>query len=224
MTKYVSKDFKLLKSFVHSEFFFQQKFLKKKYSNKNLKKVYFLQKDSLSIINPSSSIKSIKQLIRLFQFFKVSKKPELQLIINNRPYDFLLYFFLKKHNLKIPSIKTYLDSDLVKDSKNSKIVLALNCLLNTRSDIFYKSDKIFNILYKINACDENKFFPNYKLHNDVDSFKKFIYILILLKHSLKASKAVKKPQVSKKLNLVKKEEFSNLVLNPLKKSNFTNKK
>jgi hypothetical protein len=192
MVKYASKDFKLLKSFIHSEFFFQQKILNKKYSNRNVKKIYFLQKSSLSILNPSLGLKSIKQLIRLFQFFKTCKVPQLQIIVNNKPFDFLLYFFLKKNKLKPSFIKTYLDKELIKDSSNSKIVVAINSLLNFRSDLYYKADERFNILYKINASNENKGLFNYKSHNDIDSFKKLIYILIILKHSLRVSKKKRK--------------------------------
>lgn len=182
--KYISKDFKLLKSFVQSEFFFQQKKFDKRYHFNFLKKKYSFRKEALVINDPISNLKHIKQFVRLIQFVNVSTRPALFMLLNNEQYfDLLVYFWETKLN-NSACFYAALNDTLSRDLNFSKMVITLNCFLNFQSDFFYKSANNYNILYKINPVKEFSSFQNFKLNSDVDSLKKFIYLLVVLKQAL----------------------------------------
>lgn len=177
------KEYKLLKSFINSEFFFQNN----KYVNNYVSKQYFLQKNLLTVLDPVVHLKEIKQLIRFLQLLKKNDFPSLQIVVKNPQFDFLVYDFIKKNFNGNVRIENFLNSDLKKDVSYSRFVLLLDCFLNKESDFFHKlNNSGFSLIYKVNSQLEKSFFQNYKIHSNIDSVKKLIFLLIIIKQILKS--------------------------------------
>jgi hypothetical protein len=170
----------LLKSFINSEFFIQQKKLKNLELNKHTSNLYFYKKQSLITLNPFIQFKLIKQFLRLLQLTKKSTFPFLYILVKNSQFNFLIYEFTKQNKNLFP-IDVELDSDLLKDTQISKLILLLNCFFQEKSTIFSKSNINYNLLYKINSINESLYLNNYKMINDIDTIKKLIFILAIIK-------------------------------------------
>ena len=172
--------FALLKSFINSEFFVQQKNFKNLEFNKQTLNTYLFKKQSLAVLNPFIQFKIVKQFLRLLQLTKKSNLPFLYILVKNSQFNFLIYEFTK-HNKNLFPIDVELDSDLLKDTDISKLVLLLNCFFYEKSIIFSKSNKNYNLVFKINSLNEFLDINHYKMLNDIEKIKKLIFILVIIK-------------------------------------------
>jgi len=170
----------LLKSFINSEFFVQQKKYKNVEFNKQTSNLYFYKKESLTILDPFIQLKFIKQFLRLLQLTKKSNLPFLYILVKNLQFNFLVYEFTK-HNKNLFPIDVELDSDLLKDTNISKLVLLLNCFFYEKSITFSKSNINYNLLVKVNSLNEFLYSNHYKILNDIETLKKLIFLLAIIK-------------------------------------------
>ena len=85
--------FALLKSFINSEFFVQQKNFKNLEFNKQTLNTYLFKKQSLAVLNPFIQFKIVKQFLRLLQLTKKSNLPFLYILVKNSQFNFLIYEF-----------------------------------------------------------------------------------------------------------------------------------
>ena len=81
----------LLKSFINSEFFVQQKKYKNIEFNKQTSNLYLYKKESLTTLDPFIQLKFIKQFLRLLQITKKSNLPFLYILVKNLKFNFLIY-------------------------------------------------------------------------------------------------------------------------------------
>ena len=151
----------LLKSFINSEFFVQQKKYKNIEFNKQTSNLYLYKKESLTTLDPFIQLKFIKQFLRLLQLTKKSNLPFLYILVKNLQFNFLIYEFTK-HNKNLFPIDVELDSDLLKDTNISKLVLLLNCFFYEKSITFSKSNINYNLLVKVNSLNEFLYSNHYK--------------------------------------------------------------
>lgn len=179
--RYHTLEFKLLKSFINSEFCFQQKKIKHLEFYKQSINTYVYKKDALTILDPFIHFKTIKQFIRLLQFIKKTNYPLLYILVKNTQINFLIYEFIKQNYYSLFPVDVVLDSDLLTDIAISKVVLLLNCFFFEQSELFSKSNKNYNLIFKINSLNESLYYNQYKILNDVENIKKLIFLLVLIK-------------------------------------------
>jgi hypothetical protein len=131
-------------------------------------------------------IKSLKQTLRLVQF--VNSKNENQILVcsSNKQSLKLLNFELEsfekkgKVNIKSGLTKTVLLKNI------SQVLFLLEDPLLNKKRIFKKlfEDKIY-LVNKINLKVEQNNWGAYKVNNDLNSFKKLIFLVVLLRQALK---------------------------------------
>ena len=170
----------LLKSFIHSEFFVQQKKFKNLELNKQTSQLYTFKNQSLVTLNPFIQFKLVKQFLRLLQLTKKSNFPFLYVLVKNSQFNFLISEFTKQNKNLFP-IDVEMDSDLLKDTNISKLILLLNCFFYEKSIVFTKSNKNYNLLVKVNSLNEFLYLNHYKILNDIETLKKLIFILAIIK-------------------------------------------
>ena len=171
--------FLLLKSLIDSDFLFLDQTSKKQFrSLKSLSRV-----DSLTIksLDPLEVIKSVKQFIRILQFLKKQQKSFLHLWIENKQHLDLVDSFLKSSNLSIPtSIKVTLSKESIPFDV-TQMLLVLNQPLNNNKTLFKRLfDKNIFIVNKVNSRLEKNNWGTYKIYNDLNDFKKIIFLLVIL--------------------------------------------
>jgi hypothetical protein len=170
----------LLKSFIHSEFFIQQKKFRNLELDNQTSQLYTFKNQSLVTLNPFIQFKLVKQFLRLLQITKKSNLPFLYILVKNSQFNFLIYEFTKQNKHLFP-IDVELDSDLLKDTNISKLILLLNCFFYEKSTVFTKSNKNYNLLVKVNSLNEFLYPNHYKILNDIETHKKLIFILTIIK-------------------------------------------
>ena len=128
------------------------------------------------LLEPAEVIKSLKQVIRLLAFLAKKKNPMLYIHSKNLFLSKLLHFFANK-----PTDKLSLDNDFafMRFNKNGAIL----SLDNYNSNNFYKHffNKHVYLINEINAYTRLNDFGLYKVHNSLDSYKKLIFLAVLLK-------------------------------------------
>ena len=132
--------------------------------------------NSSAILEPGEAIKSLKQLIRLFNFLSKKKNPMLYVQAKNSFLIKLLYFFANKAEDKISLDNNFAFMNF---NKNSAI-LSLDSL---NSSNLYKHffNKNLYIIAEVNTFLKTNDYGSYKLHNTIDNYKKLILLAILLK-------------------------------------------
>jgi hypothetical protein len=130
--------------------------------------------------------KSLKQLIRLFQFLYSHKKSKLLLWVDNKQYQHLLTELFeqlpKQHSFQV-------ELDLFKNksfTKTPQILIALNRTLNAnKKTLKYLFEQDILLITKINNQFEKNNLSAYKIYNDLSDFKKLIFIIALIEETLK---------------------------------------
>ena len=98
------KSLKFFDSLINSDFLILEKKTKIK-ENRFLKsnlKLLNNKKNSFSLLNYFELIKTLKQFIRILQFFKNTKNPLLLLDFNNKQFLKISELFFKKYNFILP--------------------------------------------------------------------------------------------------------------------------
>jgi hypothetical protein len=146
-----------------------------------------LNKENLhyQILDILEIIKSIKQLIRLFQFLNTKNSSVLQICTLNKQTLNLLKFYLKTHlsNSSV-SLSTSL-TNKKKINKDLKLLLMLEEPLKNNKNIFKNliEENIF-IINKWNNKIEKNNWGTYKVYNDLSDFKKIIFLISLIRQTL----------------------------------------
>lgn len=180
-----NKKFKtlLLDGLICSDFLFLNKNLKNK--NRHLKSLYNINNETALYLDPMETLKSIKQFIRILQFFKKQKKKFLHVLLKNKQYSKIIQTFLKDSDLNLScSIKESISRDNTL-LPNDQLLLILDSINNDHS--FFKKlfDKNIFLINKINSKIEQNNWGTYKIYNDLNDFKKLIFIFVLMDLILK---------------------------------------
>lgn len=180
MKKKISISF--FKKLIDSDFLILDTYsaIENRYFKESLSKV-IKKKNSFILLEPFETLKSIKQLIRILQFFKRQANPLLHIEVENKQFlDILDTFIIKKPNiLPIKLKKSVSDKRIQKE--NSNFILFLNQIISNKmntkllKNLFYENIFIVN---KINSKLEEK--NSYKIFNDFNTFKKLIFLLVLI--------------------------------------------
>lgn len=169
--------FQLLKSFIQSDFLFLDKKLKK--SNRFLNYSMKVKSNSVSYLSSTETLKSIKQFLRILQFLSSKDKKLIHIILKNRQFIKIAETVFDTKDLNA--------SFVIKDSinlKNSNVedqLLILFDHINNNSLLLKKLfDKNIFLINKINTKTEQNNWGSYKVYNELDDFKKFIFFLVLI--------------------------------------------
>jgi len=176
------KTFNFFYSLINSDFLLLDNSSVSKKNNRFLKSNLKLlnNKEFFLLLNYSETIKTLKQFIRILQFFKNTKNPLLLLDIKNRQFSKIIDLYINNNKdilpLKFNNNTLNIDKDF-----SSFILLLENSFLNEKN-LFKKLiySKIFTII-KINSIIEKNNFSSYKIFNSLKILKKFIFLLVLLK-------------------------------------------
>ena len=178
MQKQIIKDL-LLTSIINSDFLILDQPLHK--NLRHIKSRVHYKTLNLSSLDLFEIVKSLKQLIRSLTFLSKSEQKFLHIWVEDKQYIRILNLFFENN---IPSLKVFVKGALTQ-MQCQKTVNQLLLLLNTplKSDtkllkrIFQKD--IF-LITKINSKLEKKNWGTYKIYNDLQNFKKFIFLIVIL--------------------------------------------
>lgn len=176
---------KLFNSLLQSDFcLFQKKSVKQtSFTNSIVKLNSSKCINSLDLLQIS---KSLKQLVRLFQFLKSQKKSQLLLWVDNKQHQHLLNELLKTTPQQNCTFQIELDLFRNKEFTNvSQVLIALNQTLNAnKKTLKYLFEQNILLLTKINSSIENNNLNMYKIFNDLSDFKKLVFIVALIEQIL----------------------------------------
>lgn len=129
--------------------------------------------------------KSLKQLVRLFQFLKSQKKSQLLLWVDNKQHQHLLNELLQTKEQDC-AFQIELDLFRNKEFANvSQVLIALNQTLSAnKKTLKYLFEQNILLLTKINSSLENNNLNTYKIFNDLSDFKKLVFIVALIEQIL----------------------------------------
>ena len=181
---------KLIESFLDSDFLILDSELSK---NHHYNKIKIITKTNVVIaLNPLLLLSSLKQLIRVFQFLKNHKsnfnakrskrqqQPFIQIYLKNILHKEIFELFFKKY---ICNNLLKINNNFLSEMKNPGIInsaLLINYSISKQPNLLKNLfEKKFFILNSINPTLE--FSDNfYKIFNDIESLKKFIYVMSLI--------------------------------------------
>lgn len=202
-------DTNLIKSLINSDFLLVEKKRSKYKPNLRFESLNtYLNEREISFLDPLETLKTLKQMIRLFHIAKNKKKE----------YKIDLHFFLDEENTIMSYlIKTLLDNELVKsqlsfdinennlNSKNLKDKRKFNVSFILDKDVskdknfmkkqFYKGNFLF---FKINSKLE-RIQNSYKIYNNFDDYKKTLFFISFLKQILVKQYLIKNYEIQKKI-------------------------
>ena len=198
----------LIKSLINSDFLLIEK---KKNKNKHNSRFESLttsfNKQEISLLDPLETLKTLKQIIRLFHFAKTETKQKLD-----------MHFFIDEENTTLSYlIKNLLNTELInsqasfginnntQNSRNlkKKKFFQLGFILdkqlskdkNFMKKQFYKGNFLF---VKVNSQIE-KTQNSYKIHNNFEDYKKALFFISFLKQILLKQYSIKKHEIQKKV-------------------------
>lgn len=166
----------LIKHSIKTDFF-----ILKNEKKQNTKRFIVLSNKNVNLLDVIELNFLLKQFIRILQFTK--KNPNSINIVNSNKQNLkiLKSFFLKNKNT-IQKNFFFSDGSL----KNKELTLSknpdLNIIINKRND-----KNLLNL--EINTIMQNFRTGHYKLINDLNSFKKLIFFISVLKNVLKVKKS-----------------------------------
>jgi hypothetical protein len=185
MIKKNKNKFQLLKSFIDSDFLFLNKKLKK--SNRFLSNSTRLGVNSVSYLNSAETLKSVKQFLRILQFLSSKDKKIIHIVLKNRQFIKIAERVFNKNGCDFSySVK---DSLNIQNSEIEDQLLILFDNINNNPLLLKKLfDKNIFLINKINTKIEQSNWGSYKVYNEVDDFKKFIFFLVLIELTLHKNK------------------------------------
>ena len=185
MIKKTTKKFQLLKNFIDSDFLFLNKSLKK--SNRFLIHSTKLKSGSVSYLNSSETLKSVKQFLRILQFLSSKDKKTIHIVLKNKQFIKIGETIFDAEDSNI--FYTVKDSVNLKGQAVEDQLLILFDHVNNNSLLLKKLfDKNIFLINKMNTKTEQNNWGSYKIYNEVDDFKKFIFFLALIQLTLNKNK------------------------------------
>jgi hypothetical protein len=168
-------------SLINSDFLLLEKrnIIKRNRFLKSNLKLLNNKKSSFSVLNYLELIKTLKQFIRILQFFKNTKDPILLLDFNNKQFSKVADLFFKKHDFILP-VEFKKKGSLFKKKSPFVLFLDKNFLnnKNTLRKLVYSN--IF-IIIQINSFVNSLNSSSYKIFNSFNTLKKLIFLMILIK-------------------------------------------
>lgn len=168
-------------SLINSDFLLLEKknIIKKNRFLKSNLKLLNNKKSSFSVLNYLELIKTLKQFIRILQFFKNAKDPLLLLDFNNKQFLKVADLFFKKHDFILP-VEFKKKASLSKKKSPFILFLDKNFLnnKNTLKKLVYSN--IF-IIIQINSFVNSLNSSSYKIFNSFNTLKKLIFLIVLIK-------------------------------------------
>ena len=156
----------------------KNKLKKNRFLKSNLK-LLNNKKNSFSLLNYFELLKTLKQFVRILQFFKNTKNPLLLMDFNNKQFLKISDLFFQKHNFILP---VEFKKNASFSSQKSPFVLFLDKNFlnnkNTLKKLFYAN--IF-IIIQINSFVTNLNSSSYKIFNSFNTIKKLVFLMVLLK-------------------------------------------
>lgn len=170
---------KLLSSLLTSDLiYFPVTNSKKKDLNYYSKKIEINKSSSYVLLNVFVLLQSLKQIIRLLQFNLKHYKNSVQVITSNPLYNQIIDYVSKAHGIKDSKINARLKFD---NKLNSKVIVAIgnDTALNTSYLIQKLSNNNINSIILINTLFSKNLFGNYKLFNNINNYKKLMFLLVI---------------------------------------------
>lgn len=169
----------LLKGIIDSDFLFLNQSCNKQLSHLNIHSKYKNLK--LTSLNLFEMLKTLKQLIRSLKFLSNSKNKILHVWLKNNQYLYILDLFIHTIAGHIDfSIKNSLPRNSFNHLKTQSLFLLDVPLKNNKKTI----KRIFNenifLINKINLKLEKNNWGAYKVYNNLENFKKFLFLFILI--------------------------------------------
>lgn len=177
------KNFIFLENLIDFNFIFLDSHISKtssfdkvQFSNQFLNKTF-------KIIDPLILIKMLKQCSRLLRYLKYKKKSKLFLHFDNIYFSKLLEILLKQQKIDTSGLKVQSKLKNINNSINNR----LNCIFLSRrySDIKLKNSFFSKNIFLINEINDFSEFNNlgtYKVYNNINDLKKFIFLFLFIKH------------------------------------------
>jgi hypothetical protein len=178
MQKQIIKDL-LLTSIINSDFLILDE-----PSNKNLRpiksRVHYKTLNLVSL-DLFEVVKSLKQLIRSLTFLSKSEQRFLHVWVENKQYIRILNLFFDNNlsNLRV-FVKGALTQTQCQKTVNQLLLLLTTPLKSDMQLLKRVFQKDIFLVTKINAKLEKKNWGTYKLYNDLQNFKKFIFLIVIL--------------------------------------------
>ena len=197
----------LIKSLINSDFLLIEK---KKQKNKHNLRFESLttsfDKQEISLLDPLETLKTLKQIIRLFHFAKTKKqKLDMNFFIDE---ENTTLSYLIKNLLNIELINSQVSFGINNKTQNSRSLkkkkfFQLSFILdkqlskdkNFMKKQFYKGNFLF---VKVNSQIE-KTQNSYKIHNNFEDYKKALFFISFLKQILLKQYSIKRHEIQKKV-------------------------
>ena len=163
-------------------------------------------KQEISLLDPLETLKTLKQIIRLFYFAKTKKqKLDMNFFIDE---ENTTLSYLIKNLLNIELINSQVSFGINNKTQNSRSLkkkkfFQLNFILdkqlskdkNFMKKQFYKGNFLF---VKVNSQIE-KTQNSYKIHNNFEDYKKALFFISFLKQILLKQYSIKRHEIQKKV-------------------------
>lgn len=168
-------------SLINSDFLLLEKknLIKKNRFLKSNLKLLNNKKSSFSLLNYFELIKTLKQFIRILQFFKNTKNPLLLLDFNNKQFSKISDLFFQKQNSILP-IQLKKKASFLNKSSPFVLFLDKNFLKNKNAIKKLVYSNVF-IIVQINSFVNSLNSSSYKIFNSFNTLKKLIFLIVLLK-------------------------------------------
>ena len=145
------------------------------------------KKEFFSLLNFFELQKTLKQFIRILQFFKNCKSPLLLLNIKNKQFLKISNFYFKTNQNILP-ITFKSDILLLKNLSLFALLVEENSILDNQNSLKNLIESKIYIINQINSFIESQNNSFYKIFNTFENSKKLIFLLILFKKFYSKSK------------------------------------
>ena len=169
----------LLKSVINSDFLFLESVI-----NKDLRHIkYKLNSQGLKVssLDLFETLKSLKQLIRSLKFLSNQESNILHIWFEKKQYVRIIDSLINKRTFKSAlSIKSPFSQVTKNLYKNHLLFLLNEPIKNDKQKLKQLlNEKIF-LINKVNLKLEKNNWGSYKIYNEVNSFKKFLFLFIII--------------------------------------------
>jgi hypothetical protein len=186
MIKLKKDNTQLLKGIIESDFLFLNKRIKNKL--RVLRSTSNINNINISYIDSLETLKTVKQFVRILQFLNTKENKILHIVMKNKQFVKIAESFFSARNSDV-IIK---DSTNLQNLKTENQLLLLFDHINNNSLVLKKLfDKNIYLINKVNTKIEQNNWGTYKIFNDLDDFKKFIFFVVLIELSLNKNYASK---------------------------------
>jgi hypothetical protein len=169
----------LLKGIVDSDFLFLNQKSVKQMSHIQLQAKH--QNTKITSLNLFETLKGLKQLIRSLKFLSESESKMLHVWLRNKQYLYVLDLLINK---TVWDIDLSIKNTLVRKPSNklkTQLLFLLDFPLKDNKKIIKRifNENIF-LINKINLKLEKNDWGTYKVYNNLENFKKFLFIFIVI--------------------------------------------